>query len=98
MTNTTDTNIDEQTISKIGLTPSEMPVNANLAPNARVFKYPHLDNVFIMESDLYGNPMPKDSCFIAFNGSHGIIGRHLTVEALRNSTIDDIKHIVESNS
>ena len=71
-----DFNIDDETISKIGLILSDKPINAQIAPNARVFEYPHLDNVFIMESDLYGNTMPKNSCFLAFYGTHGLIGKH----------------------
>ena len=90
-------NIDEETISKIGLQLSDKPINAQVAPNARVFEYPNLDNVFIMESDLYGNRMPKNSCFLAFYGHHGIIGKHLLVETLKNASLEDIKKIVESN-
>ncbi len=98
MINSNDLNIDEETISKTGLIVSDEPINAQIAPNARVFKYPHLESVFIMESDLYGNTMPKNSCFLAFNGSHGLIGKHLSVETLKNSSVEDIKKIVESNS
>ena len=91
-------NIDEETINKIGLTPSDELDKAQIAPGARVFKYPHLDNVFIMESDLYGNRMPKNSCFLAFPGAHGWIGKHLKVETLKNASAEDIKKMVESNS
>ena len=97
MINNNDLNIDEETISKIGLTLSDKPIKPQNAPNARVFEYPHLDNVFIMESDLYGNPMPKNSCFLAFYGSHGLIGKHLRVETLKSATAEDIKKMVESN-
>ena len=93
-----DFNIDEETISKIGLRLSDKLVNAQIAPNARVFEYPHLDNVFIMESDLYGNIMPKGSCFLAFCGKHGLIGKHLKMETLKNASVEDIKKMVESNS
>ena len=44
--------MDEQAIKKLGLQLSEAPVNAQCASEARVFEYPHLDKVFIMESDL----------------------------------------------
>ncbi len=98
MTNIRDFNIDEETINKIGLRPSDKLNIAQIPPNARVFEYPHLDNVFVMESDLYGNTMPKDSCFLAFYGNHGLIGKHLKVETLRNASIEDIKKMVESNS
>jgi hypothetical protein len=91
-------NIDEETINKIGLRLSDKDINAQIAPNARVFEYPGLDNVFIMESDLYGNTMPEDSCFLAFYGSHGLIGKHLYLETLRNAGINDIKAMVESHS
>ena len=98
MTNITDFNIDEETINKIGLRPSDKLSNTQIPPNARVFEYPHLDNVFVMESDLYGNKMPKNSCFLAFYGNHGLIGKHLKIETLKNASEEDIKKIVESNS
>ena len=97
MANTDDFSIDQETISKIGLRPTDKSINAQIAPDARVFDYPHLENVFIMESDLYGNKMPKDSCFLAFTGLHGLIGKHLKVEALKNASREDIRQIVESN-
>ena len=68
MESSKDHNIDDDTIRKVGLRPSDQLINAQIAPDARVFEYPHLENVFIMESDLYGNRMPKDSCFLAFSG------------------------------
>ncbi len=98
MINSNDFNIDEETISEIGLQLSDKPINAQIAPNSRVFKYPYLDNVFIMESDLYGNTMPKNSCFLAFYGTHGLIGKHLKVQTLKNASVEDIKKMVESNS
>ncbi len=97
MVHNNDFNIDEETITKVGLILSDKPVNAQISPTARVFKYPDLDNVFIMENDLYGNIMPKDSCFLAFYGTHGLIGKHLKVETLKNASVEDIKKIVESN-
>jgi hypothetical protein len=93
-----DFNIDEETISKLGLRLSKKPINAQIAPDARVFEYPQLDNVYIMESDLYGNMMPKDSCFLAFVGSHGLIGKHLKVETLKNIDLDEIRNMVQSNT
>ena len=98
MKNTKHLNIDEETISKLGLRLSDKDINAQIAPNVRVFEYPSLENVFIMESDLYGNRMPKNSCFLAFYGNHGLIGKHLTVETLKNASVDDIKKIVEDNN
>ena len=98
MLDTNEFNIDEATISKVGLCPSDSPINAETALTARVFEYPHLKDVFIMETDLYGNTMPKDSCFLAFKGQHGMIGKHLKVETLRNASVQDIKNIVESNN
>ena len=97
MKSTTDFNIDNETIAKLGLRLSDESINAQIALNARVFCYPFLDSVFIMESDLYGNTMPEGSCFLAFKGHHGLIGKHLTVEALKNATIKDIKDMVENN-
>jgi hypothetical protein len=90
-------NIDEETASKIGLRLSDKNINAQIAPNSRVFEYPHLKDVFVMESDLYGNAMPKGSCFLAFYGAHGLIGKHLHIETLQNASVEDIKKIVESN-
>ena len=93
-----DNNIDDATIQKLGLRISDKPVNAQIAQGSRIFEYPHLENVFVMESDLYGNTMPKNSCFLAFNGKHGLMGKHMTTEALANSTLADIRHIVETNT
>ena len=98
MESTPDFNIDEETIRQVGLRPSENLINASIAPDARVFNYPFLPDVFIMESDLYGNKMPKDSCFLAFTGQHGLIGKHLKVETLRQATIKDIRDMVKSNN
>jgi hypothetical protein len=93
-----ETNFDAETINRIGLRLSDRAINAEIAPNARVFEYPHLKDVFVMESDLYGNTMPKDSCFLVFNGQHGLIGKHLKVETLKNASAADIKKIVDSNN
>jgi hypothetical protein len=91
-------NIDDITIKHIGLRISETPINAQIAQGSRVFEYPHLPNVFVMESDLYGNAMPAKSCFLAFNGQHGLIGKHLSVEALAKASVADIRHMVETNT
>jgi hypothetical protein len=91
-------NIDDETIDKLGLRLSEKQINAETSPNARVFEYPHLPDVFIMESDLYGNVMPKGSCFLAFNGNHGLIGKHLKIETLKNLSIEDIRAMVANNN
>ncbi|MGZ3854522.1 MAG: hypothetical protein ACXVBJ_07990 [Flavisolibacter sp.] len=48
MRNFVNHNIDEQTIRKLGLIITYKQVNAQSAPHARVYEYPHLDNVFIM--------------------------------------------------
>ena len=88
-------NIDDETINRIGLRLTDKDVIAQNQCSARVFEYPHLENVFIMEADIYGNPMPKNSCFLAFYGEHGLMGEPLEVQKLRNSTLEDIKKIVE---
>jgi hypothetical protein len=98
MLNNKEFNIDDETVNKIGLRLSGKSINAQIAPDARVFEYPGLDNVFIMESDLYGNIMPEGSCFLAFYGNHGLIGKHLKIETLKNASIEEIKAMVESNS
>ncbi|RYZ22944.1 MAG: hypothetical protein EOO10_21365 [Chitinophagaceae bacterium] len=92
-----EVNIDEATISKIGLRLTDNTINAQISPDARVFIYPFLEDVYVMESDLYGNQMPKGSCFLAFNGQHGLIGKHLSVEVLQNATLKEIKDMVQSN-
>jgi hypothetical protein len=93
-----DNNIDDTIIQKLGLRISDKPINAQTAQGSRIFDYPHLENVFVMESDLYGNVMPKNSCFLAFDGKHGLVGKHMTVEALSTATVADIRHIVETNT
>jgi hypothetical protein len=97
MVTSNDFSIDDETISKLGLQLSDKPANSQIAPNARVFEYPNLENVLVMESDLYGNRMPKGSCFLAFYGTHGFEGRHLKVETLKNSSLADIKKMVSDN-
>jgi hypothetical protein len=97
MESSNDFNIDEDTISKMGLRLSDRLINAQITPDARVFIYPFLEDVFVMENDLYGNKMPKDSCFLAFTGQHGLMGKHLKVETLKNATIKEIKEMVEIN-
>jgi hypothetical protein len=91
-------NIDEETISRLGLTITDKQINAHRTPNARVFEYPLLENVFIMENDLYGTIMPEHSCFIAFNGRHGLMGKHMSIDKLRNSSMEEIKKLVADNS
>jgi len=98
MINNNAVNIDEETIKEVGLRLSDKPINAEIAPAARVFEYPHLENVFVMESDLYGNEMPKDHCFLAFHGAHGLIGKHLKIETLKHASVEDIKNMVQSNN
>ena len=98
MTQIEDVNIDEETINKIGLRLSDKPINAQINPGSRVFEYPHLDNVFIMERDLYGNKMPENSCFLAFYGRNGLIGKQLKVETLKYAGEEDIKSMVQSNN
>ena len=90
--------IDFETINKLGLTITDKPINAQCAPGARVFEYPHLENVFIMENDLYGTPMPEHSCFIAFNGKHGMVGKHISIAELRLLTKEEIRKLVFDNS
>jgi hypothetical protein len=91
-------NIDEETISKLGLIITNKQINAPSTPHARVFEYPHLDNVFIMENDLYGTTMPEHTCFIAFNGRHGLVGKQLSIEELKNASAEDIRKLVADNS
>jgi len=91
-------NIDAKTIETVGLKLTTAPINAPTALLARVFEYPHLENVYVMESDLYGNTMPKDSCFLAFNGHHGMIGKHLKVETLKRSSVTEIEKMVQDNN
>src|SRR3954463_14838122 len=93
MININEDNIDAETIKAIGLKLTTAPINAATALSARVFQYPHLENVYIMESDLYGNTMPKDSCFLAFTGQHGLIGKHLKIETLKHSSVLDIQKL-----
>jgi hypothetical protein len=91
-------NIDEETIDRLGLTITNKQINAPSTPHARVFEYPHMENVFIMENDLYGRTMPEHSCFIAFNGRHGLVGKHLTIEQLKSSSVEEIRKLVVDNS
>jgi hypothetical protein len=92
-----EVNLSASTITKLGLTISEEKINASVNPESRIFNYPGLENVFVMESDLYGNPMPKDSCFLAFTGRNGMVGKHITIDTLRHTSVEGIRQLVESN-
>lgn len=50
-----------------------------------------------MEADLYGNSMPKNFCFLAFYGQHGLIGEALEVETLKNARVEDIRKIIDKD-
>ncbi|MDB5253569.1 MAG: hypothetical protein JWP27_2738 [Flaviaesturariibacter sp.] len=91
-------NLSPQLIEKLGLTLSTDDVNAATNPDARVFRYPTLDRIYIMESDLYGNPMPANSCFLAFTGRNGLMGRHITIDALSKTSAEGIKQLVQDNT
>ncbi|MCU7552932.1 hypothetical protein OCK74_27710 [Chitinophagaceae bacterium LB-8] len=97
MLDTNQFNLDKDTIDQLGILRCYKNINAQIAPNARVFEYPNIENVYIMESDLYGNTMPKGSCFLAFEGRAGLMGIHITIATLRNSSIEDIRKLVEDN-
>ncbi len=97
----TDTafHIEEATIESLGLQLTDTPLTAEAVPaTARVYSYPHLDNVYIMETDLYGNPMAADTCFVAFKGPHGLIGRTLKIEKLTHLSVTDIEKMVADNN
>jgi hypothetical protein len=98
MTIRNDNHLDNETIQELGLQPTNKPVNAQIAPGARVYEYPGFENVYIMESDLYGNEMPEGSCFLAFNGRHGLIGKHLQIKTLKNISADEIRKMIENNT
>ena len=87
-------NLKQETIDLLGLIPAEKTINAQISPEARVFEYPKVENVYIMESDLYGNTMPEGSCFLVFLGRTGLIGKHITIDALVSSSVEDIKKMV----
>jgi hypothetical protein len=97
MSTTHSHNLSQEIIEQLGIQQSQENPIAQIAPDARVFEYPDIENVFIMESDLYGNPMPEGSCFLAFEGRQGFIGKHLKIETLQASSKEDIKKIVADN-
>jgi hypothetical protein len=96
MTSEAISHIDEETIRHLGLQPASIPEVSQLASNARVYAIPALENVFVMESDFYGNSMPEGSCFLAFQGKRGLLGRHISVDKLRNCSQEDIVKMVNS--
>jgi hypothetical protein len=97
MANLKTINISDEAIATLGLKLTDKHVSDQLDSNSRVFEYPHLDDVFIMESDLYGNVMPNQSCFLAFHGKNGLMGKHLTIEKLMGASVDDVRHMVDAN-
>ena len=98
MNNEKGDNIDAETIKAVGLRPTNVLLNAETALSAHVYEYPNLEHVYVMDSDLYGNSLPKDSCFLAFDGQHGLIGKDLKLETLKNASAEEIKKIVQDNN
>jgi hypothetical protein len=97
MNNPDQPGLSAETIEKLGLRLMQEGIIPQMAPTERVFAYPGLEKVYVMENDLYGNPMPEGSCFLAFNGRVGLIGQHITIDALQNSTKADIEKLVADN-
>jgi hypothetical protein len=93
-----EVNLSATTIARIGLTISQEKINATINPESRIFNYPELENVYVMESDLYGNPMPKNSCFLAFTGRNGMVGKHITIDTLLLTSVEGIRQLVVSNT
>lgn len=91
------TNLSAAAIAQAGLIETDNTINASVNKESRVFKYPRLENVYIMESDLYGNPMPADSCYLAFTGRNGLMGKQITINLLTKTNVEGIKKIVASN-
>jgi len=91
-------NFDDKTIAELSLTKAFKPINAHLASDARIFQMAELEDIYIMESDLYGNVMPSGSCFLAFNGRNGLMGKHMLIETLKKSSIANIRRIVDDNN
>ena len=89
--------LDSETIAALGLVKSEKSINASVAPDARIFQFSNIENVYIMENDLYGNPMPEGTIFLVFEGRAGLLGKQISVERLRNSSEEEIRKIVEDN-
>jgi hypothetical protein len=95
MINEATYHIDEETIRRLGLRPADIHAGSQLATGARVYRFPNLENVLVMESDLYGNPMPEGSCFFAAQGKHGLMGRRLRVEKLRTCSAEDVREMAQ---
>ena len=94
---TNNCKIDEETILQLGLLQVD-PLSANPGIcTGRTFAYPNLENVYIMECDLYGNDIPADHCFLAFNGHHGLMGKNIKLDKLKQSGKEDIQEMVHSN-
>ena len=57
---------------------------------------PHIDTQTMQIH--YGNTMPENSCFLAFYGNHGLIGKHLKMETLKNSSIHEIRELIATHN
>ena len=86
--------LTSQVLDKAGLQLSDKKINAAVSPDALVYEFRQLAGVYIMENDLYGNVMPEDSCFLAFEGAHGLMGKHLKLDTLMTSSLSQIRELV----
>jgi hypothetical protein len=98
MINEATYHIKQEIVNQIGLQPTDIPAGSQLATNARVYKFRDMEHVFVLESDLYGNPMPEGSCFLAVQGKHGLMGRRLRVEKLRTCSAEEIQKMAQGIS
>jgi hypothetical protein len=87
--------IDDEIINSLGLQHTTISISAPSSVRVRAYSFPTLEHVYIMEKDLYGNQMPEGSCFLAVQGKHGLIGRSMHVDKLRNYSVAEIKSIVQ---
>lgn len=91
-------NINIKTINDLELYQVGKAINAHTTSKARIFSIADLQDVYIMENDLYGNVMPMGSFFLAFNGRNGLMGIQILIDTLRKSSPSDIGKIVDANN
>ena len=95
MINEATYHVNEDIIINLGLQPTTIPISSPSTVGVRAYSVPTLEQVYIMENDLYGNPLPEGSCFLAVQGKHGLIGRSIREVKLRNYSAGEILNIVQ---
>jgi|SRR6476620_4138960 len=98
MITTNNYTLDEEVVQFLALRLRLTPIEIDSTVTGRIFEYPHIPEVYILEDDLTGNRMPEGTCLLAFTDREKLEGVKLKIETLLISTPGDIKRLIQQAS